>query len=70
VLDVQPDDVVGDVMAVEAGVHLAHVRLVAVVPAALVVAERKVLRQRAGACELRVLLRDLRRTEATLDPGF
>lgn len=39
VLDVQPDEVVGDVVLVEAGVHRPHVFLVVVVPAALVVGQ-------------------------------
>ncbi|TNN51073.1 hypothetical protein EYF80_038709 [Liparis tanakae] len=41
VLDVQPDDVVRDVVAIESGVHSLHVGLVVVVPAALVVPECK-----------------------------
>lgn len=45
VVDVQPDDVVGDAVAVEAGVHGLHVGLVAVAPAALVVAEGEERRQ-------------------------
>ena len=50
-------------MAVKVGVHLAHVRLVPVIPAALVVAQRKVLGQRTRPSELGVLLRNLRRSE-------
>lgn len=45
VVHVQPDDVVGDAVAVEAGVHGLHVGLVAVAPAALVVAEGEERRQ-------------------------
>ena len=40
VLNVQPDDVVRDLMVVEARVHGVHVSLVPVVPAALVIPER------------------------------
>lgn len=39
VVDIEPDDVVGDVVAIESGVHGLHVGLVFVVPAALMVAE-------------------------------
>lgn len=41
VLDVQPDDVIGDVVVIEPGVHGLHVSFVEVVPAALVVTEGK-----------------------------
>lgn len=44
-VDVQPDDVVGDAVAIKASVHSLHVSLVKVVPAALVVAEGKEWRQ-------------------------
>lgn len=37
VLDVEPDEVIRDVMLVEAGVHRLDIFLVVVVPAALVV---------------------------------
>ena len=40
VLNVQPDDVVRDLMVVEARVHGVHVGLVPVVPAALVIPVR------------------------------
>ena len=43
-------------MAVKVGVHVTDIGLIAVVPAALVVAERKVLRQRAGPSDPSVLL--------------
>lgn len=39
VLNVQPDEVIGDVMQVQSFVHSPHVLLVVVVPAALVVPE-------------------------------
>ena len=53
VLDVQPDDVERDVVGVEAGVHGQRVGLVAVVPSALVVAQRKQLRSagNSGGCQ-------------------
>lgn len=41
VLDVQPDDVIRDVVVIEPGVHGLHVNFVEVVPAALVVTEGK-----------------------------
>lgn len=39
VLDVQPDEVIGDVVLVKAGIHRLHVLLVIVVPPALVVTQ-------------------------------
>lgn len=39
VVDIEPDDVIGDVVAIESGVHGLHVSLVSVVPATLMVAE-------------------------------
>ncbi len=56
VLNVQPDDIIGDVICIKAGVHLAHIRLIPVVPAALVVPQCKILGQRSGAGDLGVLL--------------
>lgn len=47
VLDVEPQHVGGDVVRVEARVHGAHVRLVHVVPARLVVRQREALRDQA-----------------------
>ena len=41
VLDVQPDDILGDGVKVKAGVHRLHVRLVVVGPATLVVPQRE-----------------------------
>mmetsp|Transcript_17547 Transcript_17547/g.44716 ORF Transcript_17547/g.44716 Transcript_17547/m.44716 type:complete len:648 (-) Transcript_17547:7-1950(-) len=49
VLDVQPQHVEGNVVLVEAGVHRRHVRLVAVVPAALMVGDGELGRQRLRA---------------------
>jgi hypothetical protein len=60
VLDVEPEDVVRDVVRVEAGIHRGDVRLVLVVPPALVVPERKHLGQRGAAGEARVARRALR----------
>ena len=59
VLDVQPDDIVGNVVGIKACCHGSHILLIAVVPAALVVAQRKHLGQRCSACEGCVLLRHL-----------
>jgi hypothetical protein len=59
VLNVQPDDIVGDVKRIKIGVHLAHICLIPVVPAALVVPQREILGQRSRACDLSVLLCDL-----------
>ncbi len=56
VLNVQPNDIIGDVKLVEIGVHLAHVRLIPVVPAALVVPQGEVLGQSSCACNLSILL--------------
>ncbi|KAG7234579.1 hypothetical protein INR49_002208, partial [Caranx melampygus] len=41
VLDVQPDDVIRDVVVIEPSVHSLHVSFVEVVPAALVVPQGK-----------------------------
>lgn len=41
VLDVQPDDVIRDVVVVKPGVHGLHISFVGVVPAALVIPEGK-----------------------------
>lgn len=41
VLDIQPDEVIGNVVLIEACVHCLHVLLVVVVPAALVVGQRR-----------------------------
>lgn len=41
VLDVEPDVVIRDVMLIKAGVHRLHILLVIIVPAALVVTQRK-----------------------------
>ena len=49
VLDVEPDEVIGDVVLVKACVHLLHVLLVVVVPAALMVAQSREGRERLGA---------------------
>mmetsp|Transcript_9856 Transcript_9856/g.18575 ORF Transcript_9856/g.18575 Transcript_9856/m.18575 type:complete len:260 (-) Transcript_9856:556-1335(-) len=56
VLDVQPDDVVGHDVLVKAVVHLVHIRLVTVVPAALVVPDGEERRQVGVARQRRVLL--------------
>lgn len=49
VLDVEPDEVIGDVVLVKACIHLLHVLLVVVVPAALVVGQSREGRERLGA---------------------
>ena len=59
VLDVQPKHVKGECMLLEGLVDLPHVLLVAVVPTALVVPERKVWRQRRHARDRRVLTRHI-----------
>ena len=41
VLNVQPDDIIRDVVAVKSGIHGLHVSFIIVVPAALVVPEGK-----------------------------
>ena len=52
VLDVEPEDVEGQLVLLEAGVHGAHVLLVVVVPAALVVGGGEEGRQGGGARQL------------------
>lgn len=49
VLDVQPDEVIWDVMLIEALVHCLHIILVIVVPATLVVGQRSQGREGLGA---------------------
>ncbi len=56
VLNVQPDDIIGYVIFVKVGIDLAHVSLIPVVPAALVVPQREVLGQRSRACDGCILL--------------
>mmetsp|Transcript_7148 Transcript_7148/g.24740 ORF Transcript_7148/g.24740 Transcript_7148/m.24740 type:complete len:789 (+) Transcript_7148:93-2459(+) len=58
-LDVQPQHVVRDVVLVEPAVHQRHVRLVLVVPAALVVPQGEHLRQLRRPGHLGVLLQHL-----------
>lgn len=41
VLNIEPDDVVWDIVAIESSVHSLHVSFIGVVPAALVVPECK-----------------------------
>lgn len=50
VLDVQPDDIAGQVVVIEALTDFQHVGLVPVVPAALVVAEGEERGQCLGPC--------------------
>ena len=59
VLDVEPHDVHGDVVLVELGRDGEDVLLVVVVPAALVVGDRELGRERRGAGQRRVLPRDV-----------
>lgn len=49
VLDVQPDEVIGDVVLVKAGIDCLHVLLVVVVPPALVVTQCIDRREGLGA---------------------
>mmetsp|Transcript_3626 Transcript_3626/g.9896 ORF Transcript_3626/g.9896 Transcript_3626/m.9896 type:complete len:319 (-) Transcript_3626:592-1548(-) len=51
VLDVQPQDIIGDAVLVEVGVHFGNVGLGVVVPSALVVPEGEQGRQHALACD-------------------
>ena len=59
VLNVQPDDVIGDVVLIKGSIDRLHVCLIPVVPATLVVGNAKVLGQRCGACQARILLHHL-----------
>ena len=59
VLNVQPDDIIGDVVLIKGSIDCLHIGLVPVVPTALVVGNTEVLRQRCGACQARVLLHHL-----------
>lgn len=49
VLNVKPDEVIGDVVLIKACIHRLHIFLVIVVPAALMVAEGSQGRERLGA---------------------
>ena len=59
VLNVQPNDIIGNVVLIKGSINCLHVCLVPVVPTALVVGNAKVLRQRCGACQACILLHDL-----------
>lgn len=56
---VQPDDIVWDVVDVEPRIDFCNIRLISIVPAALVVSQGEQLRQGGGACEPGILLRHL-----------
>lgn len=56
VLNIQPDDVVGNVEVIKALVDGRHISLIPVVPPALVVAQGKELGHGCCACHLTVLL--------------
>ena len=59
VLDVEPDDVVGNLVLIKARVHRVHVGLILVVPSALVVANGEQLQGGIGTrvCQKFVFLR-------------
>lgn len=59
VLNVQPDDIIGHVVFVEAGIDSLDIGLVPVVPAALVVPDGEVLGQGCGAGQPSILGRHL-----------
>lgn len=49
VLDIKPDEVIGDVVLVKAGIDRLHVLLVIVIPAALMVSQGSQGRERLSA---------------------
>mmetsp|Transcript_23218 Transcript_23218/g.53918 ORF Transcript_23218/g.53918 Transcript_23218/m.53918 type:complete len:539 (-) Transcript_23218:709-2325(-) len=61
VLDIEPDDIIRDIMLIKLGIHALHVLLVLVVPPALVVPQGEQWRHELSPNEQRKLPLDLRR---------
>lgn len=66
VLDVEPNDIVGHVVLIEASIDSLDIGLVPVVPAALVVPDGEVLRQGCCACQPGILGRHLQGSDGVV----